>query len=30
MVLTAYFVLSPAIGPFAAVALRIKGFVRPG
>jgi hypothetical protein len=30
MVLTAYFVLFPAIGAFATVALRIEGFVRPG
>jgi hypothetical protein len=27
---TVYFVLSPAIGCFATVALRIEGFVQPG
>jgi hypothetical protein len=30
VVLTAYFVISSAIGCFAAVASRIEGFVRPG
>jgi len=30
MVLTASFVLSPAIGFFATVASRIEGFARPG
>jgi hypothetical protein len=30
MVLTVSFVLSPAIGSFATVALQIEGFVQPG
>jgi len=30
MALTAYFVISPAIGFLATVALRISGFVQPG